>query len=538
MSRSRISGWMIAAAVLATPGGELPAGERVSIGPSFRLYPSAVSQTETFILRHPQERGTLFASANTINLGTGFISEGIYVTTDGGTTWAGNDTCTGPPITFHRGDPGIAIDRAGRFVLIRLGFSPGLYAHTSTDRGRTWSAQRTVATNDQDRAALAADTDDASPWVGRTYAAWVRFSPPYPVVHSWTSDGGATWSVPAQVNAPSLRGQGGDLAIGAGGELYVTWAGVIAVSPFTEDVAGFARSSDGGATWTVSETAFDMNGIAGVLPQKSNIRVNGLPRLAVDRSAGPNAGRLYIVTTERNLAPAGSDPDIILRRSTDRGTTWSAGVRVNQDPVNNGKTQYFPAVHVDEGGGVNVLFYDDRFTTNDSAEVVLARSTDGGGTWSEHVVSDHRFRPSPIGGLGQGYQGDNISLTSVGDTLWPVWMDNVTGVYQIWTAAVRLSTLPTEVGEADHPSAPVLLAGYPNPFNPSTELEFTLPVRTPVSLRVVDLLGREVGVLAEGVFEQGVHRRRFDAAGRAGGVYIVRLTTDAGSVTRRLVLLR
>jgi hypothetical protein len=153
-------------------------------------------------------------------------------------------------------------------------------------------------------------------------------------------------------------------------------------------------------------------------------------------------------------------------------------------------------------------------------------------------VSDHRFRPSPIGGLGQGYQGDNISLTSVGDTLWPVWMDNVTGVYQIWTAAVRLSTLPTEVGEADHPSAPVLLAGYPNPFNPSTELEFTLPVRTPVSLRVVDLLGREVGVLAEGVFEQGVHRRRFDAAGRAGGVYIVRLTTDAGSVTRRLVLLR
>jgi Neuraminidase (sialidase) len=266
----------------------------------------------------------------------------------------------------------------------------------------------------------------------------VRFAPPYPVFFAYTDDGAANWSAPVAVNAPPQRCQGGEVAMGPAGSVNACWAGVIGVSPFTEDYAGFARSTNGGASWTVRENAFDMNGIAGVFATKSNIRVNGLPRLAVDRSGGSRRGWIYVVTTERNLAPAGTDPDIILHRSTDQGATWSAGIRVNQDAPNNGKYQYFPAVHVDDKGGVNVLYYDDRATTADSAGVFLSRSTDGGGTWTDVEVSDHHFRPSPIGGLGQGYQGDNIGLTSVGGTLWPVWMDNSSGIYQVWTCPLQV----------------------------------------------------------------------------------------------------
>jgi hypothetical protein len=507
-------------------------------GSNFRIHPSPITQTETFITRHPLNPSILFASANTINLNTGFVSEGIYVSTNAGATWAGSDTCNGAPITFHRGDPGIAIDKNGRFLLIRLANIPGLYSHYSTNNGATWSSQRTVALDDQDRASLTSDGDQTSANYGRSYAVWVRFSLPYPVLFAYTDDGAANWSTPAQVNAPPQRCQGGEVAIGPGGSVNACWAGVIGVSPFTEDYAGFARSTNGGSTWTVDENAFDMNGIAGTFPTKSNIRVNGLPRLDVDATGGARNGWIYVVTSEKNLAPAGSDPDIILHRSTNNGATWSSGVRVNQDALNNGKYQYFPVVHVDDGGGVNVLFYDDRTTTSDSASVFLARSTNGGVTWQDFEIADHHFRPSPIGGLGQGYQGDNIGLTSVGDTLWPVWMDNSSGIYQIWSCPIDLAQA-TGVESGDFGLAIELRQNSPNPFNPLTTVEFSIDRTREVRLEILDALGRRVAEPVKGVLPRGAHRVTIDATGWPSGVYLYRLEAEgAGAVKRKMVLLK
>ena len=89
----------------------------------------------------------------------------------------------------------------------------------------------------------------------------------------------------------------------------------------------------------------------------------------MDNTGGQRDGWIYIVTGQKDLAPAGTDPDIILNRSEDGGMTWSQGIRVNQDALNNGKTQYFPAIHIDHFGAVNILYYDDRNTSNDSAGV-------------------------------------------------------------------------------------------------------------------------------------------------------------------------
>lgn len=498
---------------------------------NYRIYPTSITQTETFITRHPTNPNILFASANTIDLSSGFISEGVYVTTDGGLTWRGNDTCTGAPIDFHRGDPGIAIDKYGNFILIRLGFSPGLYAHYSTNNGMTWSAQRTIATNDQDRATIASD-----PITGRTYAVWVRFSSPFPVMFAYT-DNAQTWSSPVQINQPLQRGQGGEVAIGPNGEVYVCWAGVINTSPFTEDFVGFAASTDSGRTWRVTENAFDINGIAGTFPTKSNIRTNGLPRIAVDRSGGSLNGYVYIVTTQKNLSPAGSDPDIILYRSTNSGQTWSAGIRVNQDGLNNGKFQYFPAINVDDYGGVNVLYYDDRNTTSDSASVFLSRSLDGGLTWNDYQISDHNFKPQPIGGLGQGYQGDNIGLTSTATTLWPVWMDNSTGIYQLWTSPIELSTL-----NLTEEQIPVdnfeLYPNYPNPFNPTTTLSFVIGQSSFVTLKIYNALGQEVGILLTEKKQPGKYSVEWDASALPSGIYFCRLSGGNNVSVRKMLLIR
>lgn len=520
----------------AQAGTGISAVSTVTIGQPFRIYPSNVTQTETFITRHPHNQSILFASANTINPANGFISEGVYVSTNGGQSWRGSDTCNGALITAHRGDPGIAIDKNGTFLLVRLGSSPGLYGHFSTNNGLNWAGQRTIANNDQDRATLASDGDPTSSFYGRSYTAWVRFAPPYPVYYSRTDDGGATWSAPAQINSPTQRSQGAEISIGPGGRINLCWAGVINQSPFTEDYVGFATSTNGGTSWAITENAFDMNGIQGVFSQKTNIRVNGLPKIDTDVTGGPRNGWIYIVTTQRNLAPAGSDPDVIIHRSTNNGQTWLPGVRVNTDPLNNGKSQFFPAVHVDNGGGVNVLYYDDRNTTADSAGVYLARSTDGGETWSDHRLTNYHFKPTPIGGLGQGYQGDNISVTSSGNTLWPVWMDNSTGLYQAWTVPVTIPT--TSAPEAAIPLSFALEQNYPNPFNPSTRIRFRLPSAGFASLKVFDLAGKEQATIVDGNLQAGSHEREFSADALGSGVYFYRLTTATGTLTRKMIVLR
>jgi hypothetical protein len=191
---------------------------------------------------------------------------------------------------------------------------------------------------------------------------------------AFTSDGAQTWSTPQQVNNPVTRSAGGDITVGIDGKVYVCWAGVTETSPFKEIMVGFASSLNGGDSWNVTENVFAVNGITGLLANKNNIRVNGLPSISVDATSGPRQGWIYIVTGQKDLLPAGSDPDIIMYRSTDGGVSWSPGIRVNQDDLNNGKTQYFPNIYVDQFGAVNIIFYDDRNTTTDSSGVLDRKS--------------------------------------------------------------------------------------------------------------------------------------------------------------------
>ena len=504
---------------------------------NYRLHPGNVSQTEVFIANNPQDHDIVFSSCNTLTFIPLFISEGIYVSTDGGSSWQGNDTCTAEPMAFHGGDPGIAIDKDGTFILTRLGRSPfsGLYSHYSTDNGQTWSAQQVISTDDLERASVATDYFPNSPFFGRTDAAWVKFAPPFPMLIAYTDNAGMSWSDPEQINNPPNRSAGGDICVGPNGTVYVCWAGVGNVSPFKELYVGFASSNSGGAEWNVTEQAFNMNGITGLLPDKGNIRVNGLPGIAVDTTSGEQNGWIYIVSGQKDLDPAGSDPDIILNRSEDGGLSWSAGIRVNGDIPNNGKIQYFPSAHVDKFGGLDIIFYDDRNTSIDSAAVYLARSLDGGNSWKEYEISDHNYKPEPIGGLGQGYQGDNIDICSTDSRLLPVWMDNSTGVYQVWTVPIDFSSLDG-IGENQNTNISFdLLQNRPNPFSQSTKIGFRIDASAQVSLRVYDLSGRLLSTLVDENLFMGTHEVDFEPD--SPGIYIYSLNVNGYSLNRKMIKL-
>jgi|GEM_PF-6228642 len=88
------------------------------------------------------------------------------------------------------------------------------------------------------------------------------------------------------------------------------------------------------------------------------------------------------------------------------------------------------------------------------------------------------------------------------------------------------------------PDAIALHGAYPNPFNPSTAIRFTLDAGRQTRLAVYDMLGRQVAVLVDGQMPAGEHRASFDATGLTSGVYIVRLEAGGMSMTRRITLLK
>ncbi|MEX2605312.1 MAG: T9SS type A sorting domain-containing protein [Gracilimonas sp.] len=82
------------------------------------------------------------------------------------------------------------------------------------------------------------------------------------------------------------------------------------------------------------------------------------------------------------------------------------------------------------------------------------------------------------------------------------------------------------------------LGNYPNPFNPTTNITFTLPNRSQVSLVVYDLLGREVATLVNEILPAGKQTARFDASNLANGVYLYKLRAGNQEIIRKMTLIK
>lgn len=94
---------------------------------------------------------------------------------------------------------------------------------------------------------------------------------------------------------------------------------------------------------------------------------------------------------------------------------------------------------------------------------------------------------------------------------------------------------------AENPGVPVtfeLGQNYPNPFNPTTAIDYSVGQTGPVSLKVYDLLGREVATLFNGERRMGSYTTEFDGTNLASGVYIYRLQSGTYSASRKLVLMK
>ena len=95
------------------------------------------------------------------------------------------------------------------------------------------------------------------------------------------------------------------------------------------------------------------------------------------------------------------------------------------------------------------------------------------------------------------------------------------------SSVVALENFVSAVEEDDTPqeNSYLLLENYPNPFNPSTTIKFSLPQRANVSLKIYNLLGQEVVQLTDGIYGAGTHSIEWYSGNLSSGVYFCRLET-------------
>ncbi len=403
------------------------------------------TQSENSIFIDPNNDSIALNSNNSTpqNGGSVYGADDLY-TFDVGESWAGS--IQGVSGT-NSGDPAACIDRLGRWYVGYIASGGGQAISYSDDQGTTWT-RISVTSGSTDKNHLWVDTKEGSPYVNYVYDAWMQNSQ---TMIRTSSDRGLTWGGSINISSGDNAGshnQGVNISTGPNGEAYATWA-VYDSWPSDEKAIGFARSLDGGTSWTSGVRIIDnIRGIrtSGV---PENMRVNSFPSMAVDLSDSPYNGTIYVVWCNIGVPGqnTGDDRDIYLIKSSDNGDNWSSPIRVNQDPIGQGKAHYFPRIAVDPANGIlSVVFYDNRNTPSNQAEAWAATSNDGGNTWDDFKVSDVSFTPSPIPGLASGYFGDYLGISALNGKVYPCWTDNRTGYAMTYVSVFETIVVKNPTG--------------------------------------------------------------------------------------------
>jgi hypothetical protein len=172
--------------------------------------------------------------------------------------------------------------------------------------------------------------------------------------------------------------------------------------------------------------------------------------------------------------------------------------------------------------------------------------------WSDGAIS--LLHKSLRQDIATGAYFNNIPLTltatPVRGRLFSHWLVRVGSVEQRYeTATLTLAltadtqvqavfTIDTSTEDREAPFATALAQNFPNPFNPSTVVGFQVGTQDLASLRVYDIMGREVAVLVNEVMPAGEHFVTFDATNLASGVYVYRLQVGSEVFTKRMTLVK
>jgi len=310
-----------------------------------------------------------------------FRQAGVGYSHDAGRTWTFVATLAPGE---SRSDPVLDADAHGNLYFYSLYFTgTGFY------RERMFkSTDRGVTWN-----ALIDAFGGDKPWMvidrtggigdGNIYAFWQPFASCCgDRTFTRSVDGGRTFMEPIHIPANPMFGT---LAVGPDGEVYAAGIEGVNYADYGQFVvAKSIDAQDPAVEPTFVTTDVDLGGALVYGGSPNPIGLLGQAWVAVDCSDGPTRGYVYLLCS---VDPPGSDPlDVRIARSTDGGQTWSASRRINDDPAGTNAWQWFGTLSVAPNGRLDVIWNDTRNTGQARlCELYYSYSTDGGLTWSPNV---------------------------------------------------------------------------------------------------------------------------------------------------------
>ena len=452
----------------------------VRVGENVRVSAANPARThaEVLVAAHPSDPRRLLACAMMLDAASGEQTTLAYLSGDGGRSWV--------PVA-HEGGPGFSWDPTCTFDADGTAYFAALardergalnVVRRSRDGGRTWEPPASVDAprHSLDRHYLVADTTSGRYHgrlylVGNGWTAGTGGAPgAAPAVGLYrSSDSGVTWRGPVTRTSLGRRfilGMGA-AAVLSDGTLAIAFPEVSrywredgsAPDSFPKPRPGepnamlkVVTSADGGESLSGPVTVGDF-----YLAWPPG-RTTWFPTVAADPGSPAYRDRLYVVWPDVRSGRA----EVLLAYSSDKGKAWSKPLVVNDDRADSARRvdHLNPAVAVNRDGVVAVTWYDRRESADGlSYSVRFRASLDGGMTWLPSISVSSA--PSAYGGeewpmqLSPWRGPTEISATmsffhfTGGETaglaadaagvFHPVWVDNRTGVAQLWTAPVSVA---------------------------------------------------------------------------------------------------
>ena len=330
-----------------------------------------------------------------------FRQAGYAYSTDGGLSWTFPGVLD--PGQF-RSDPVLAADSSGTFFYYSLSSATSGEMFLSGDGGASWLGP--IAAPAGDKNWMTIDTT-GSPGNGHLYGIWNSQFTCCAAGTDFTrsTDGGFSYDGPF---AMPQHPKWGTVDVGPGGQVYVAGATLNQGSHLVLRSANAANAAQS-PTFDLA-SGINLGGTTGSGGPPNPGGLLGQVWVAVDRSGRATDGNVYVLGS---VNPPGSDPlDVMFIRSENGGLSWSAPLRVNDEPPGGAAYQWFGTMSVAPDGRIDVVWNDTRSDPGaQNSELYYAYSTDAGVTWSAGLAVSPPFN-SLVGHPQQNKIGDYYHMVS------------------------------------------------------------------------------------------------------------------------------
>ena len=335
------------------------------------------------------------------SVSSNFRQAGRAYTVNGGATW------TFPGVlenNVFRSDPVLDSDNTGRFFYLSLlqTFYDNMWR--SINGGQTWANLGPATGGDKQWFTI---DNTASVGHGFQYQSWSTGGNNYGGRQfSRSTDGGFSWLNPIFIpNSPSW----GTLDVDSSGNVFV---GGINLNTNQIWCVRSSNAKNGGVIPSFDQsTAVNMGGNINYSGAINPGGLVGQIFLAIDRSGTATNNYVYMLASVQPTGTANGS-DVMFVRSMNGGQTFSAPVRVNNDPINHAKWHWFGTLSVAPNGRIDSVWLDSRNAANNTdSQLFYSYSTNGGTTWAPNVAVSNSFNPF-LGYPNQNKMGDYITIVS------------------------------------------------------------------------------------------------------------------------------